>query len=591
MALTVPTGLPTADNTGVPPGTTLTPYNGTLHVTTNGAVIENLDINGQIVVDADNVTIRNCRVTTTQMYGICGRPMTIQNCEIDGKGVAPGSYGIMASGTFTGNNIHGFENGIGVADSNTTIKNNYIHDLQAGGADPHYDGIAVQGGEGGEGNILIENNTIISRDTSDIFIKNDFGPISNVTVNHNFLAGDPGYNVYVDGRASGGPITGVTITDNYLQKGHWGYLSIDNSSPVVSNNHEFLPGDPIPGGTTTGSDGSTGSTGGGTGGTGGSTGGTSGGGTTVDHTFMGTSGDDVLPAAGQSSPGNDAFNGLGGNDLICGGPGADKIDGGNGIDTASYAGSKAAVNVDLNVHTASGGDAAGDTLINIENLTGSSFADHLTGDAGANVLDGGAGADVMRGGAGDDIYIVDNPGDVVDEGVAGSDGSDTVKSWISFNLNDTTHVLGLVGNLTLLGTANINGTGNALETRLIGNSGNNRLDGGAGNDTITGGAGHDTFVFSSKLNAATNVDRITDFNPAEDMIGLSRAVFKAAGSSLSAGEFYVGTAAHDGNDHIIYNSTTGALIYDSNGNAAGGATQFATISSGLTLTAADFVMV
>ena len=68
-----------------------------------------------------------------------------------------------------------------------------------------------------------------------------------------------------------------------------------------------------------------------------------------------------------------------------------------GIDTASYAASKTAVNVDLQAHTSSGGDAAGDTLTSVENLTGSSYGDKLTGDAGNNALNGGAGADLTSG--------------------------------------------------------------------------------------------------------------------------------------------------------------------------------------------------
>ena len=124
----------------------------------------------------------------------------------------------------------------------STVKGNYIHDLQDGAGDPHYDGIAVQGNQNG---VLIEGNTVIARDTSAVFIKNDFGPISNVTVNHNYLAGDPVFNIYVDGRANGGPITGVTITNNYLEKGYYGYYSIDKSSPVISGNIEGVAG-PVP---------------------------------------------------------------------------------------------------------------------------------------------------------------------------------------------------------------------------------------------------------------------------------------------------------------------------------------------------------
>ena len=113
--------------------------------------------------------------------------------------------------------------------------------------------------------------------------------------------------------------------------------------------------------------------------------------------------------------GNDNLTGGAGDDTLTGGAGADILDGGAGVDTASYAGSDQAVTVDLNAGTASGGDAQGDVLSNIENLTGSDYADTLTGDSGANVLTGGAGNDTLTGGAGDDIFMFS----------AGS-GSDTV---------------------------------------------------------------------------------------------------------------------------------------------------------------------
>ncbi|MGB3832115.1 MAG: right-handed parallel beta-helix repeat-containing protein, partial [Mesorhizobium sp.] len=77
---------------------------------------------------------------------------------------------------------------------------------------------------------------------SDIFIKNDFGPISNVTVRGNLLLGDSGYPIYVDGRASGGPITGVSILDNHIEKGGYGYYSVDDSRPAISSNVEFPRG-------------------------------------------------------------------------------------------------------------------------------------------------------------------------------------------------------------------------------------------------------------------------------------------------------------------------------------------------------------
>src|SRR4051794_25485367 len=86
--------------------------------------------------------------------------------------------------------------------------------------------------------------------------------------------------------------------------------------------------------------------------------------------------------------GNDIIFGLGGNDEIEGGGGADTINGGSGVDTANYYDSGAGVVVNLESGTGTGGTAQGDTLISIENLTGSAHDDFLIGDAGNNVLRG-----------------------------------------------------------------------------------------------------------------------------------------------------------------------------------------------------------
>jgi serralysin len=80
----------------------------------------------------------------------------------------------------------------------------------------------------------------------------------------------------------------------------------------------------------------------------------------------------------------------------------------------------------------------------------------------------------------------------------------------------------------------------------------------------------------------------------DDTIQLENAIFTALGAAtgtLAAGAFVIGTAARDAADRIVYNSGTGALFYDSNGNANGGSVQIATLTTGLLLTNADFLII
>ena len=113
----------------------------------------------------------------------------------------------------------------------------------------------------------------------------------------------------------------------------------------------------------------------------------------------------------------------------------------------------------------------------------------ITGDSKNNTLDGHGGNYTMQGKAGNDTYIVDSASDLVQE--SANQGTDTVKSSITYTLT------GNVENLTLTGSDAINGTGNSLANIIIGNSASNILDGGAGNDTLQGGAGSDTYIVDS----------------------------------------------------------------------------------------------
>ncbi|HLP81367.1 MAG TPA: FG-GAP-like repeat-containing protein [Nitrosomonas sp.] len=278
-------------------------------------------------------------------------------------------------------------------------------------------------------------------------------------------------------------------------------------------------------------------------------------------------------------------------------------------DTATYASAGSGVTVSLLLTAQQNTVGAGlDTLTNIENLIGSKFNDNLTGDMKNNILTGGAGndtlrgwngADTMNGGVGNDSYFVENAGDKVVEAV--NQGTDSVSSRLTFTLPAN------VENLTLTDTSAINGTGNGLANVMAGNVASNQLSGLAGNDILSGGGGNDILMGGAGTNILTggvgndifrftasgNTGTVTDYNVANDTIQLENGVFKAltATGTLPASQFRVGAQALDGNDHVIYNKTTGALIYDANGNGAGAAVQIGTLTPGLNLTNLDIVVI
>lgn len=307
--------------------------------------------------------------------------------------------------------------------------------------------------------------------------------------------------------------------------------------------------------------------------------------------------------------GTGAINGVGNslNNLIEGNAAKNSLSGGAGVDTVSYSSAAGKVVVNLSL---TGMQKTGDVLAGFENIRGSAYGDHLTGDRNANLIDGGLGKDTMYGGAGDDTYVVDNVGDVVRE--YQNAGNDTIRSSLSWSISANPGV----ENIILTGLEDIDATGNYFNTAgsgknlLVGNVGNNTLNGKGGADSLTGGLGSDRFVFDTALGSG-NVDRITDFSVEDDLIVLDTSVFSEIVADISyPGEplwteenfrIISGVQADpaedgllDSNDFIIYNDTTGALIYDSDGSGVGAGVQFATLISGLKLiglSAANFEII
>lgn len=259
------------------------------------------------------------------------------------------------------------------------------------------------------------------------------------------------------------------------------------------------------------------------------------------NVLSGFEGSDQLYGAG----GNDTLYGGGDNDDLAGGTGADALFGGIGNDTASYDGSSAGVWVDLTTGYGYDGDAQGDLLYDIENLSGSSFSDTLVGDANANILRGGAGYgegnnDFLHGLAGNDT-------------LAGGSGDD----FLSGGLGDDV----LLGNGDIWGDANDTLDGGAGADALDGGAGNDSLDGGEGADRLVGGEGVDTATYSSS--SSTSIGVYVDLATGKGFNG------DAAGDSLSEIENVNGSG---------YNDT---LIGDANANVLSGMRGQDTLNGGL----------
>ncbi|MBM6579131.1 hypothetical protein ILT44_02960 [Microvirga sp. BT689] len=351
----------------------------------------------------------------------------------------------------------------------------------------------------------------------------------------------------------------------------------------------------------------------------------------IANRLKGEGGNDVL----NGDAGTDTLEGGAGDDVLVGGAGADILEGGTGSDTYYVAAGDRIVE-----HAGQGTDTVVITsdfvlthqsdFANIENirldvstvattLTGSEVANALTGNdasnridglggndvlsglggndalfggAGDDLIDGGTGIDAMEGGTGNDTYYANDLGDYVVEVPGG--GIDTVYASVNFNMGAGTEVEYLYA----IGGNALQLKGSNFANVITGNAGANKIYGGLGNDLLRGGAGKDTFVFDTKLNKSSNVDRILDFNVRDDSFHLDNKYFTKLGSGTASKPkkfgsdmFVKATKAQDREDRIIYDKKTGALYYDQDGTGSKAQVKIATLTKNLPLTHNDFFVI
>ncbi|EEW24098.1 M10 family metallopeptidase C-terminal domain-containing protein [Rhodobacter ferrooxidans] len=304
-------------------------------------------------------------------------------------------------------------------------------------------------------------------------------------------------------------------------------------------------------------------------------------GTVVENAIGGSAADSMTGNSAANSlsglGGNDTLNGNTGVDTLIGGLGDDVYvtDGGDIIVEAAAAGtdrvmSSASASLSANIENltltgAAAINAYGNALNNV--ITGNSANNVLSGGGGNDTLNGTTGTDTMIGGLGDDVYTTDG-GDTLTEAAAA--GTDRVMSSASYGLSVN------LENLTLTGTAAINGYGNILNNIITGNSGNNVLGGGNGNDTLNGTTGADTMIggLGDDVYTTDGGDAITEAAAA----GTDR-VLSSASTSLSANVenlTLTGAAAINGYGNTLANQISG----NSGNNVLNGGAGNDTLSGG-----------
>jgi Ca2+-binding RTX toxin-like protein len=266
-----------------------------------------------------------------------------------------------------------------------------------------------------------------------------------------------------------------------------------------------------------------------------------------ENTLYGYGGNDVVWGGKDhdvmsGGDGTDVLKGFGGDDWLFGGDLADTMWGGTGDDlyevndpgdvVMEFAG-EGTDTVDASINYTLGDNVENLVLANIgglsgtgndldNNIVGNEYnnvlsggggADTITGFGGDDIIDGGTNADTMLGGQGFDIYIVDDPGDVVEE-YAG-EGFDQVQTSVSYGLSSGSEVEVLYADPATT-TAAINLTGNEFDNFLTGNDGPNILAGGLGIDTLRGNGGGDAFIWSSIAETGlNNPDVVADYSSAQ----------------------------------------------------------------------------
>jgi hypothetical protein len=232
---------PGPHNTGVPPGTTLT-ASGSIVVDEDGAIVEDLDIDGEVQILADNVTIRRVRIRSGDYYPIRyfdndNTGLVIEDSEIEGTSDAATASVSFSNYTARRLNIHGAADGF-KADANVLIEDSWVHDLR-NGPDQHNDGVQSTGGAG----VTLRNNWISGASNAAVQTGDEGAATEDLTLECNWFGGG-GWTLNIRGSGATVPVN-TRIVDNVFSRDHgYGPWTLDDPDPTISGN-TYDDGEPI----------------------------------------------------------------------------------------------------------------------------------------------------------------------------------------------------------------------------------------------------------------------------------------------------------------------------------------------------------
>lgn len=240
---------PGPTNTGVPSGTSLTPFSGNFDTTSNGQVVQDLDIAGALVINHSNVIVRRCRVImpTTETGALfiantASGTLVVQDSEFNGQNKA-GCSGIFYDDnasppavTARRLNIHSVENGVGCL-SGFDMRDSWVHDLNPGGADPHTDGLQTSTGVSNVNiihNVFDMSATTASGTNSCLqFNNNDTSNQNWLVENNKFLLHPTLGGACVRMPISDASANNLRVRNNRMKPGTFGYCIPDPPNTIT----------------------------------------------------------------------------------------------------------------------------------------------------------------------------------------------------------------------------------------------------------------------------------------------------------------------------------------------------------------------